>query len=105
MKYDPSGDPGGNGGPPGQDLLCLCLAGLAAILGTPYLFHLIGPWIKQLVYEAYDSSEFAQLMYFASFGLSGAVIFAITRMALWYAIAAVVAFAALRFGGVLLGAS
>ncbi|MEQ8602860.1 MAG: hypothetical protein RIB45_06045 [Marivibrio sp.] len=93
--------PGGdhNQGPPGQNLLCITLALLAAILGTPALFQLIGPVIKQLVHEAYDSDGLASLMYFASFGLSGVVIFTVCRMALWYAIAGVVAFGAMRFAG------
>ncbi len=34
---------GGNGGPPGQELLSVSLSLLAAVLGTPYLFSLIGP--------------------------------------------------------------
>ena len=38
-------------------------------------------------------------MYFASFGLSGVVIYAVCRMALWYALAAVVAFGAMRAAG------
>ncbi|MBP5856255.1 hypothetical protein KAJ83_04485 [Marivibrio halodurans] len=98
--YPQPGNPGGgHDGPPGQNLLCVCLALLAAVLGTPALFQLIGPVIKEMVYKAYDSRDLAMLMYFASFGLSGVVIFAICRMALWYAIAGVVAFGAVRFAG------
>ena len=88
-------------GPPGQNLLCICLAALAALLGTPYLFQLVGPFIEQLVYKTYGSEDLANVMYFASFGLSGVVIFAVARMALWYAIAAVITFGALRWGGAL----
>ena len=90
---------GGNGGPPGQNLLCVCLALLAAVLGTPYVFHHVGPFIERLVYEAYGSEDLASFMYAASFVVSGVVIFAISRMALWYAITAVIAFGAIRFAG------
>lgn len=89
---------GGNGGPPGQELLGIALAGVAAVIGTPYLFNLIGPFIAEMVNDAYDSEGLASLMYFASFVLSGVVIYAACRIALWYAIGAIVAFGALRFG-------
>lgn len=89
---------GGNGGPPGQELLSVSLSLLAAVLGTPYVFSLVGPVVERLVYQAYGWRELADLMYFASFGLSSVVIYTVTRMALWYAIAAIVAFAALRLG-------
>lgn len=97
----PSGPGGGNGnqGPPGQTLLVTCLALLAAVLGTPYLFHFIAPVIRELVHQAYGSPALADFMYFVSFALSGVVIFALCRMALWYALSAVVAFGALRFAG------
>lgn len=39
------------------------------------------------------------MMYGLSFVLSGIVIFAICRMALFYAISAIVAFGAMRFAG------
>lgn len=39
-------------------------------------------------------------MYFASFALSGIVIYAVCRMALWYAIAALVAFMTMRAVGI-----
>lgn len=84
-------------GPPGQNLLSNALAAVAAILGTPYLFNLIGPMIADIINEAYNSEGLASLMYYASFGLSGVVIFAACRMALWYAITAIVGFGALRF--------
>lgn len=90
--------PSSGEGPPGREMLCLSLALLAAVLGTPYLFKLVGPFIRELVYEAYDSQSLADLMYLASFVLSGVVIFAVTRMALWYAIAAIVGFGAMRLG-------
>ncbi|OSQ47042.1 hypothetical protein [Thalassospira alkalitolerans] len=86
-----------NGGPPGQNLLCICLALLAAVLGTPYVFHYVGPFIERLVYEAYGWRELASFMYAASFLLTSLVIFAISRMTLWYAITAIVTFGALRF--------
>lgn len=89
---------GGNGGPPGQELLSISLSLLAAVLGTPYLFSLIGPVVERLVYEAYGWRELSGLMYYASYGLSAVVIYTVARMALWYAIAALVAFAALRLG-------
>lgn len=103
MNYQsPRGHGGGeNNGPPGQKLLCVSLALLAAILGTPALFHLIGPLVERLVYEAYGSRDFAEFMYVMTFGLSGIVIFAISQMALWYAITAVVALGALRFAGIM----
>ncbi len=94
-----NGQGSSGGGPPGKELLCLCLAMLASLLGTPYLFKLAGPIIRDLVYEAYGSNLIAQATYFASFALSGVVIFAISRMALWYAIAAVTAFGAMRLAG------
>jgi len=75
---------GGEGGPPGQDVLAICLAALASVLGTPYLFELVGPFVEEPVYKTYDSRSLANIMYFVSFGLSGLVIFSITRMALWY---------------------
>ena len=87
------------GGPPGQNLLGIALAGVAAFIGTPYLFNLVGPVIAEIISDAYDSDALASLMYYASFALSGVVIFAVCRMALWYAISAIVAFGALRFGG------
>ena len=90
---------GGDGGPPGQDMLGICLAALASVLGTPYLFELVGPFVEQLVYKTYDSQTLADVMYVASFGLSGIVIFSVTRMAAWYAIAAIVAFLAMRAAG------
>ncbi len=90
---------GGNGGPPGQDLLGITLAALAAIVGTPWIFGYVGPWFEELVYRSYGSRELADVMYFASFALTGVVIYAICRMALFYAIAAIVAFASMRWGG------
>ncbi len=98
-QYPHNNGGGGNGGPPGQDLLGICLTGVAAIIGTPYLFNLIGSLVAEIVSEAYDSDGLASLMYYASFALSGVVIFSVCRMALWYAIGAIVAFGALRFGG------
>lgn len=97
QPYSPS--PAASGGPPGQNLLGIVLAALAAILGTPWLFEFIGPVVRDLVRSAYDSAGFAEMMYYASFVLSGAAIFSVCRMALWYAIGAIVAFVALRFGG------
>ena len=93
------GSGGGENGPPGQNLLCVCLALLAAVIGTPYVFHFVGPFVEKIVYEAYGWRELASLMYAASFVLSGIVIFAVCRMALWYAITAIVGFGALRFAG------
>lgn len=92
------GPGGGTSGPPGQDILGIALSGVAAVIGTPFLFNLIGPWVADIVAEAYGSDALADLMYFASFALSGVVIYAVSRMALYYAIGAIVAFAALRFG-------
>ena len=84
QQYSPlPGGSGSNGGPPGQDLLGIVLAALAAILGTPYLFEFVGPAIRDLVNSAYDSPGFAELMYYASFMLSGVAIFAVCRMALF----------------------
>ncbi len=88
-----------NGGPPGQDLLGISLAVLAAVLGTPYLFHYVGPFVETLIHDAYGWKELAGLMYFASFALSAVVIYAVCRMALWYAIGAIVAFGAMRVSG------
>ena len=88
-------------GPPGQNLLCICLALVAAILGTPALFEWIGPIVERLIYKAYGSQDLADVMYFASFVLCGVVIFSISRMALWYAITAIIAFITLRFGNML----
>ncbi|NQW11394.1 MAG: hypothetical protein HQ481_16130 [Alphaproteobacteria bacterium] len=100
MSYSNSTASGGpEGGPPGQNLLGICLALLAAVLGTPYLFGYVGPWVERVVYNAYGSRELADVMYFASFGLSGVVIYAVCRMALWYALAAIVAFGAVRMAG------
>tara|TARA_R110001592_G_C12690522_1_gene705730 strand:- start:207 stop:542 length:336 start_codon:yes stop_codon:yes gene_type:complete len=96
IPQGPSG--GGNGGPPGQELLGIALASVAALIGTPFLFNLIGPVIAEIINEAYDSEGFAALAYYVSFALSGVVIYAVCRIALWYAIGAIVAFAALRFG-------
>lgn len=103
MNGIPSTSSGGGGGPPGQGLLSICLALLAAVLGTPYLFELVGPFVQKLVYQAYDSQALADFMYLASFALSGIAIFAITRMALWYAIAAIVTFGAMRMSGAMVG--
>jgi len=89
----------GDNTPPGQNLLAICLALLAAVLGTPYLFHFVGPVVEKLVYQAYGSRDFADLMYAVSFALSGIVIFAVCRMVLWYALAAIVTFGAMRFAG------
>ena len=100
MSYSNSATSGGgDSGPPGQNLLGICLALLAAVLGTPYLFGYVGPWVERVVYNAYGSRELADVMYFASFGLSGVVIYAVCRMALWYALAAIVAFGAVRMAG------
>ena len=93
------GSGGGDGGPPGQNLLGITLAALAAIFGTPILFQWIGPVFERLVYEVYGSRDLAELMYYASFALSGIVIYAACRIALWYAIAAIVAFLSMRFSG------
>lgn len=90
---------GGDSGPPGQNVLTISLALLAAILGTPMLFEFIGPIVRKLVLSAYGSEEFAVLMYYASFVLSGAVIFSITRITLFYALAGVAGFGALRLAG------
>lgn len=94
-----SGPGGGQNGPPGQNMLCVCLALLAAVIGTPYVFHFVGPFVEKIVYEAYGWRELATMMYGASFFLTGVVIFAVCRMALWYAITAIVGFGALRFAG------
>ncbi len=96
----PSPGGGPEGGPPGQNLLGICLALLAAVLGTPYVFQFAGPFAEKLVYEAYGSRDLAEFMYAASFVLSGVVIFAATRMALFYALAAIVAFGGMRLAGV-----
>lgn len=101
MSYSsPTAPGGGDNGPPGQNLLSICLALLAAVLGTPYLFGYVGPWVERVVYSAYGSRDLASFMYFASFGLTGVVIYATCRMALWYALAAIVAFGAVRMAGV-----
>lgn len=92
-------------GPPGQDLLGMALAAVASLIGTPYLFNFVGPFIEGIVGEAYGSEGFASLMYYASFALSGVVIYALSRMTLFYTIGAIVAYATLRFGGVLPAAS
>ena len=97
--YGP-GPGGGDGGPPGQNLLGVCLALLAAVLGTPYLFSFIGPMIEKLVYQAYGWRELADLMYYASFVLSAVTIYALCRMALFYALAGIVGFGAMRLSGV-----
>lgn len=100
MAYpNPATSGGGDSGPPGQNLLGICLALLAAVLGTPYLFGYAGPMVERLVYNAYGSRDLAQFMYVVSFGLSGLVIYAACRMALWYALAAIVAFGAMRMAG------
>ena len=101
MNTDPfNTKPGNNNGqPPGQELLGIVLSALAAVLGTPYLFEFVGPAIRDLVASAYESEGFAELMYYVSFLLSGAAIFSICRMALFYAIAAIVGFASMRWGG------
>lgn len=94
----PAGAGGGKDGPPGQNILGIALAAVAAVIGTPFLFNLIGPAVEDIVRDAYGSDALADLMYFASFALSGVVIYAVSRMALYYAIGAIVAFATLRFG-------
>jgi len=91
---------GGNGGPPGQELLSVSLSLLAAVLGTPYVFSFAGPIIERLVYEAYGWREISDAMYFASYVLSAVILYTTARMALFYAIAAIVAFSAMRLGGV-----
>jgi hypothetical protein len=101
VQYHPAasgGEP--ENSPPGQNLLGVCLAMLAAVLGTPYVFHFIGPFIEKLVYEAYGSRDLADFMYIASFALSGVVIFAATRMTLFYALAGIVTFGSMRLAGV-----
>ncbi|MDF1722444.1 MAG: hypothetical protein P1U65_17355 [Minwuia sp.] len=97
--YNMPAGAGGENGPPGQNMLAVTLALLAAILGTPYLFNYVGPFVENLVYKAYGSRDLADLMYFVSFALSGFVIFAVCRMALWYAIAGIVAFGSIRMAG------
>lgn len=97
-RFNQSPGSGGDGGPPGQDLLAISLALLAAVLGTPMLFEYVGPLVRRLVMSAYGSEDFADLMYFASFGLSGVAIFSVCRMTLWYAMAGIVAFGGTRFG-------
>lgn len=100
MHYpSPQGQGGGDQGPPGQNLLGVTLAALAAVFGTPILFDLIGPFFEKLVFEVYGSRDLAQLMYYASFALSGLVIYAACRIALWYAIAALIGFLSVRFSG------
>ena len=94
-----AGGGGGGNGPPGQNLLGITLAALAAIFGTPTLFQWVGPVFEGLVYEVYGSRDLAELMYYASFALSGIVIYAACRIALWYAIAALIAFLTMRFSG------
>ena len=96
---NPMSPSGPGGGPPGQNLLGICLALLASVIGTPWVFDYVGPWVEKLVYSAYGSRELADVMYFASFALSGVVIFAVCRMVMWYALAAIVGFGALRFAG------
>jgi hypothetical protein len=82
-----------------MDLLSLCLALLAALLGTPYLFGFVGPHLQNFVYQAYGEPLLAQLTYLGSFVLSGIVIYAVARMALFYAISAIVTFGAMRLAG------
>lgn len=49
MNYsNPAAPGGGDSGPPGQNLLGICLALLAAVLGTPYLFGYVGPWVERV---------------------------------------------------------
>lgn len=86
-------------GPPGKDVLAISLATLSAILGTPFLFDFVGPIIGKLIYEAYGSKTLADMMYYASFVLSGVIIYTVSRMALWYAIAALIGFTTVRFAG------
>lgn len=93
------GGGGQDNGPPGQNLLGIALAAAAAMLGTPAIFHFIGPVAERLIYEAYGVREFASLMYYASFALCGLVIYAACRIALWYAISAIVAFMTMRATG------
>ncbi|MGB0696276.1 MAG: hypothetical protein ACPGOY_11545 [Rhodospirillaceae bacterium] len=98
--------PGGQGasgsdGPPGQDLLSICLALLAAVIGTPYLFEFVGPFVADLTRNAYGSDDFADLMYFVSFALTGVVIYSVCRIVLWYAIGAIITFSTIRWGHLL----
>jgi len=98
-SYHPYPPRSGGEGPQGQKLLSVSLALLAAILGTPALFNVIGPVVERLVYEAYGSRDFADIMYGASFVLSGVVIYSISQMTVYAAMTAIVAFGVIRFAG------
>ena len=87
--------------PPGQNALGICLAGVAALLGTPYLFNFIGGYVEELVYNAYGSRDFASLMYVVTFGLCGVAIYSVCRMILWYVLAIIVAFLSVRAAGLM----
>lgn len=92
---------GDNNQPPGKDLLGIWLAAFAALIGTPYLFHYIGPFVENLIYEAYGWRDLAELMYAVSFAMCGIVIYSICRITLWYALGMLLAYLTARFGGLL----
>lgn len=98
--YNPSVGPGGENGPPGQNLLGILLAASTSAFATPYVFTLIGPFVERMTLDAYGSHELAQIMYWASFVLCGGVIYAASRMLYWYLLAALVAYLAMRSVGV-----
>lgn len=105
-KYPWGKDQDGNNNdqPPGKELLGICLAAFAALIGTPYLFHYIGPFVENLVYEAYGWRELADLMYAVTFAFCGVAIYAICRLTFWYALGMLLAFLTARFGGLLVAA-
>lgn len=81
---------------PGLDTLILCFAFLAALLGAPYVYDFLGPFIEPLLYQTYSRwglGGAAQVTLFALFFL---IIFFLCRIALWLAFSGTIAFGAMR---------
>ncbi len=84
------------GGIPGLDTFSLCLAFLAALLGTPYVVDLISPYIEPLLYQAYGRWGLGDATNITAFALVFLIIFSLFRMALWLAFSGAAAFGAMR---------
>lgn len=90
---------GQDNGPPGQNILGILLAATTSFFLTPYVFTFIGPYVEKLVFDAYGSRDFAEVMFAVSFILCGGVIYCVSRMIYWYLLAAIIAYMSLRAVG------
>lgn len=85
-------------GPPGLRGFVTCLALLSAAIGTPYVFEFIGPFLRDLIVNAYGNELIGLIMYWFSYVISAGLIFFTSQMGIWAGITSLIAFLAVRGG-------